>query len=229
MNPLEIQRPQDIHQSDKESILEYIKFAEEENFDGMQSIIYNSDGIQKQELVGKCAVKDLYNGFVECFNQEENHNKKEVLDKLSTHISNYNASISNIKVVGTYNNTKKYQKNNMVYYNGDSYFIISSPPTGTLPTNTTYFLKLGLKGDKGSASLGITPKGKWNASTQYNQYDYVIYDNTLYVSKTTNTNKIPSQNTSDWYIAVDYNDSVIELKESKPSYNTKGSLWMEII
>lgn len=229
MNPLEIQKPQDIHQSDKDSMLKYTKYAQEEDFDGMHDIIYDTNDVQRYELNGKCAVKDLYNGFVECFNQEENNNKKEVFDKLSTHTSDYNTSINNIKVVGNYNGNKKYVKNNVVYYNGDAYFVKSSPPVGTVPTNTTYFLKLGLKGKKGSTSLGIYPNGKWNSSIQYNQYDYVSYNNILYVSKTTNTNKIPSQNTSDWCIAVDYNNSIVSLNEFKPDYNIKGSLWMEII
>ena len=46
-----------------------------------------------------------------------------------------------------------YVVNNKVAYEGSSYVLIATPPTGThpLPTNTTYWLMIASKGDKGDA------------------------------------------------------------------------------
>ena len=226
---MNIQKPQDINQSNKQQRLDYINCAANEDYNGMANIIYNSDGTEKEELIGKCVVKDLYNSFISGFMQEENYNQSEILDTLANHLSDYNVSINNIQVIGEYDSSFQYHVNNVLYYNGDAYFTIVTPPVGTIPTNTSYFIKLGLRGDKGITSLGINKYDIWNSNTAYEQYCIVQYNNILYVSKTSNKGKVPSNNPNDWEKAVDFNKSIAWLNTTKPDYTMGGSLWMEII
>lgn len=51
-----------------------------------------------------------------------------------------------------------------------------------------------------STPLGLTNQGDWNSSTTYHVNDYVGSGGVVYVSRTTNTNKTPASNTSDWYV-----------------------------
>ena len=39
--------------------------------------------------------------------------------------------------------------------------------------DTTYWLKVGLKGEKGQYSLGVVYQGFWNSSLQYSKYDLI--------------------------------------------------------
>lgn len=226
---MNIQKPQDIHQSDKQQMIDYINYIEDENYKGMIDVIYNSDGSEKDNLIGKCVVKDFYNSFIDAFIQEEDYNQNGVLDTLQKHINNYNIYINRIKVMGTYDKTKQYYENNVVYYNNDAYFVISKPTVGILPTNTNYFIKLGLRGDKGVTSIGTTNCMVWKSNITYEQYNMVEYNDALYVSKSSNTNKIPSDNLDVWSLAIDYKIGSPEFSVNQPDSGTKGSLWMEII
>ena len=224
-----IQKPQDINQSNKQQAEDFIMYAENENYTNMNNVIYNSDGTQKTELQGKCVVKELYNGFIDGFIHDESYNQDEVINILSQHLENYDESIYNIRVAGLYNSSVQYNINNVVYYNDNAYFVINTPPIGTLPTDTNYFIKLGLKGEKGCISLGVELQGKWDNSATYKQYDMVEYNDALYVSLTSNSSLIPSENINDWCKIVDYNNSSPELNSNTPDYKTYGSLWLEII
>lgn len=56
---------------------------------------------------------------------------------------------------GNYDNTKQYEKLDVVYYEGSSYVAIQSS-IGQLPTNTTYWDKIAGKGDTGNGIASIT-------------------------------------------------------------------------
>lgn len=61
-------------------------------------------------------------------------------------------AIANINAKGTYNDSTKYVRNDIVNYNGNAYVCIVASSTGVLPTNTInwqLFVSHGAKGDKG--------------------------------------------------------------------------------
>lgn len=75
--------------------------------------------------------------------------------------------------------------NNQGMLNTDNLFI-NSP-----------WLKLDIRGEKGTMGLGINYRGIWDASFSYNEYDSVFYNNSLWACKIINQNIIP-QNGSYW-------------------------------
>ena len=229
MNPFDISRPQDIHQSDQESRINFYTAAENENYQNMMNAIYNSDGTEKPSLSGKCVNQEFYNKFIEYFLQAEDYNQSGVLNRLQNHINEYNEFISNIYNAGQYSNTKEYDINNIVIYNKKSYFVKSKPPAGTIPTNKNYFIELNLEGDKGNTSFGLYGYGVWDSEYQYPQYYCVEYNNCLWVSKSKNTNQVPTENSSYWCLISKYDKAVPYLSDTAPDYNTNGGLWLDII
>ena len=92
--------------------------------------------------------------------------------------------------VDEYDSSTQYYKNNFVVYEDEIYFCLKNS-LGNLPTDTTYWLKVGLKGEKGQYSLGVVYQGFWNSSLQYYKYDLISYNNKLYIAKKDNINVNP--------------------------------------
>ena len=116
---------------------------------------------------------------------------------------------------GVYSSKISYSKYDIVLYNEFAYMCISSNyPMGVLPTDTNYFIKLTLKGDKGESGTGLTPMGIWDANTQYYLNDLVAYNNVLWASNTSNINSKPSDESSVWYAVLSLNIVLEELKIS---------------
>lgn len=229
MNPFEIPKPQDIHQSDQEVRIAFYTAAENEDYNGMIDAIYNSDGTEKSALSGKCVNKDFYNKFIQYFLQAEDYNQSGVLDRLSNYLAQYNKSIQNISGVGEYSSTKQYEINNIVIYNKKSYFVKTKPPVGTLPTDANYFISLNLEGEKGNTSLGMNGYGVWDSTYQYPQYYCVEYNDCLWISKSDNINQTPSDNSDYWSLIIEYNKAVPYLSDVSPDYNTNGGIWLESV
>lgn len=93
----------------------------------------------------------------------------------SEDIEDFISSVSDYK--GIWSAGTQYDKYNVVSYtvNGATLWYIALQagiPVGTVPTNTDYWGVVNSKGDNG---IGMTPKGVYNASTTYSQYDLVSY------------------------------------------------------
>lgn len=92
--------------------------------------------------------------------------------------------------IGQYNSSVQYYKNNFVSYNEEIYFCIQNA-LNKVPTDTSYWLKIGLRGEKGNYDLSVVCRGLWNYSTEYRKYDLVSYKNNLYIAKRNNIHSYP--------------------------------------
>ena len=119
---------------------------------------------------------------------------------------------------GEYSSSSKYTKYNIVYYESLPYLNISSnTPIGTLPTNTTYWYPLAIRGEQGESGLGLTPRGKWNEYTQYYKDDLVSYNNVLWAANEDNIGFLPSDTSSKWYdvLSMNINFSTLKIQNSE--------------
>lgn len=71
---------------------------------------------------------------------------------------------------GDWSDTTAYEKNDVVYYNGDSYIAKTDVTAGTLPTNTTYWAKLA---DGYNHVVGVLPYS-WEAIDSSNTTGYML-------------------------------------------------------
>ena len=69
---------------------------------------------------------------------------------------------------GAYNSETTYEINDVVSYNGSSYVSLDDNNRGNLPTNTTYWSVVALKGDKGDVSKEQLDKVNANLQSQIN-------------------------------------------------------------
>ena len=122
-----------------------------------------------------------------------------------------NAIINNVLYIGEqlkvqdYNANTEYKLFNIVRYaeNGHAYmYINSTPSTGILPTNTTYWKLLvekGNKGDKGDKGISFRFLGNWDSGTSYvSNADYIdcVYANGgMYGCILDNSNQSPPNET----------------------------------
>lgn len=111
---------------------------------------------------------------------------------------------------GEFSASVKYTKYNTVKYVNNSAFetfmcIRSDTPIGTLPTDTSYWIPLTMRGEKGEPGIGLTAYGDWNSITTYPKDALVAYNNALWGAKVENTGIVPSVNaTATWYKVIDY-------------------------
>ncbi len=86
------------------------------------------------------------------------------------------------KYIGVYDPAITYAIYNTVSYNSEVYMALQST-TGNLPTNATYWLKIGsqgVKGDKGDDGVNLVYKDTYDNTYAYNINDLVIYNNIAY-------------------------------------------------
>ena len=112
-----------------------------------------------------------------------------------------------VKYIGTYSSPTKYTKYNVVNYNSQVYMCTSpNTPLGTVPTNTSYWYPLSIKGDRGEAGLGLSFCGSWSSTVTYSRDSAVTYNNSLYASLVDNNlSHTPASNSSYWSEIINFN------------------------
>ena len=136
-----------------------------------------------------------------------------------------------VKNKGEWNSGTKYTKYDVVFYpvaGGDQCFMATSTdiPIGTIPTDTSYWIPLTMRGEQGPSGIGMTPRGTWQASTSYSQYDVVSYDDQLWYALQANTGQTPYTGSSYWakfFLIPNY----IVSNQSQPQNQDTGSIWIQ--
>lgn len=114
-----------------------------------------------------------------------------------------------VKPKGTWSNTAKYTKYNTVQYKEDdaveTYMAIKTDvPVGTLPTDSNWFVRLTMRGDKGESGTGLTPRGVWNSETKYYTDDMVSHSNALWYCVSEHTGMVPNKQGSAWSFLMEF-------------------------
>lgn len=211
-------RRQDIHLSDVDLRNQFVSLFLAGDYIGAFSILNDNPQLDSKKFVAEILnmlsakimnIQDLYYTNVDDF--------------LASEVIRFQVLLDNYKRIGTYNNVTQYKLNNFVIYNNLVYLCILQPPVGTLPTNTTYWALIGLRGEKGAAGIDTSLKYAWNPSVTYNTKDVVEYDDILYVAKSANINKIPSSSV-EWEIFLEVNKRYIHT-DSVGTGLTTGDIW----
>jgi hypothetical protein len=108
--------------------------------------------------------------------------------------------IGDLQWKGTWNSGLPYAIHDTVFFNGSSYTATSATSAGDDPLN--FPAKWNVVAEKGQNGIGITIlwKNTWSSVATYNLNDAVSLNGSSYISKTSNLNKIPTSNPSDWDI-----------------------------
>lgn len=126
--------------------------------------------------------------------------------------------------------TEIYVPYNFVVYNEQIYMCIKETTAGILPTNTDYWLLIGLKGEIGATAIDTTLRYKWDYKITYSPKDVVTYNNVLYVAKNRNNNSQPDINPEDWevFMTIPRAKIIVSATEPNPDALVEGGQWWKI-
>lgn len=123
---------------------------------------------------------------------------------------------------GDYSSKNSYEKYDVCIYNSSAYLCISDSEIGILPTNTSHWVQITLRGERGESGWGLSYNGEWSSVKTYNIYSCVTYNNCLYASiyDGDNVGKTPGQSSLYWSLVFDiskfttYNNSSSNLSST---------------
>lgn len=139
-------------------------------------------------------------------------------------------------MINTYMNKKEfdstvaYEPYNFVIYNEQIYLCIQNTTPGILPTNTTYWVLVGLKGEIGATSIDVQLRYEWDYQITYSPKDVVVYNNILYVARLRNNNSQPDINPVDWevFLTIPRAKVIVSPKEPNSEALGIGGQWWKI-
>lgn len=137
-----------------------------------------------------------------------------------------------VKQKGNWNETTTYTKYDVVQYvvNGaiQSYMgAVVNIPTGTLPTNTSYYVPITLRGEQGASGTGLSVRGVWNSLDTYYVNDCVSLNNAMWYAIVENTNNTPNDLSTYWKKFADL-PTPIRVSSTQPNAQNVGDEWHQI-
>ena len=181
----------------------------------------------EQQLQGKAFVADtvikIINGII---NLQDRFNTG-VNIYLSNLASQYMMMINNLNKKGQWNPLVQYVPYNFVIYQDDIYMAIQTVPIGTLPTNTEYWLYLGLQGIDGVPGTDVIMRYEWQSNRQYELNDVVSYRGNLYVAIKSNTGIIPGSDEETWLTFLLVTEGGINVGMNPPDIQIENTIWFK--
>lgn len=161
------------------------------------------------------ALERFYISDIEPYIQQQQEDWQAIVDQFSYH--------------GEWASGTTYVTNNFVSYTSGGvtmlYIATGNPPTGTAPTNTTYWRPLTIRGQQGQSGTGLAYRESWDAGTQYNANDAVSYEGTLWMALQANQNITPGTNASYWQKVIGFEATTYPIQDTEPTNLEVGSLW----
>lgn len=219
----DIRRLEDININEVTLKQQYYNYFINENIEQAHQLINDNP-----DLKFKVINAENLNKIVEHILSLENNYFSGVENVLEKHLEKYQIDINDLIYLREYNIETQYEINNFVSYSYEIYYCFKRPPVGTLPTDTSYWIYLGLHGDNSRVSLGVKYQGNWSSSKTYNKYDMVVYQNQLFVAKENNSGENPI--TSDkWSLQMSVEEQGIFVSEEEPPTIKQGNVWIQIL
>lgn len=216
---------QDIQITDITLRNQFIDYWMNGQYDQAFAIITNNPQLDTKAFTSTC-----FTLIAQAITVLENYFFNGVTDYLTAQLTNYNAAISQFRNKSTYVAATAYVVGNFVVYNNDVYLCIQDS-TGNLPTNTTYWVYLGLQGAQGGAGIDVNLRYNWSPAVNYITNDVVLYGNILYVATQPSTGQIPSTTSSYWNEFLEMPKSKIIVSATEPTSDMlyDGLIWWQII
>lgn len=217
---------QDIHIDDNNLKNLYISYFLNGNYQAAFSLIENNP-----QLDTKAFLADYLNEISTIIFNTESDTYYSIIPYLNELEADFNTIVNQFINLQLWSSATQYKLYNFVYYNNLVYMYINEQPSvGNLPTNTTYWLEIGLQGDKGFSGVSdLNLRYDWDSTTTYQAKDVVTYDDAMWVATQSNTNQIPSEISSYWILLSKAELAEIFISDTEPSEKYEGQIWYEIL
>ena len=119
---------------------------------------------------------------------------------------------------------------NFVVYDKQVYMCLKQS-TGNLPTDTEYWVLIGLRGEIGATSINVQLKDVWDKTVSYVVNDVVTYENIMYIALKANTNVQPDTTPSTWQVFMKFPRARVIVSETEPTDEQLeiGGQWWKIL
>lgn len=217
---------QDIHLSDAQLYTLFRQYYKNGAYQEALNLL-----AQNPQLDWKGITADNLNKLSEQVYGIENLYYVDVEEYLANLLQSMQTDVDNLANLHEYDPTQQYYENNFVFYNNEAYFCIQEPPIGTLPTNTTYWLYLGLFGGKGNYGItNLTFVGPWNINTLYTTNQVVYIDKTFYWAIQSSQGQDPSTDTSNtyWSVLFTVQPQQIIVDQAQPVGLNTNDFWFQV-
>ena len=161
--------------------------------DAIKMLKTNEEQTRGKAYIAK-TITTIINGLVN-LQDKFNSNVNVFLSNLAT---KYVELVDTLRKIGEWNSVLTYVPYNFVSYQEEIYMAIDNVPINTLPTDTTYWLKLGLRGENGADGVDVNLQYKWNPEVPYKDKDLVSYDTNLYLALKDNVGIRPDMDSNTW-------------------------------
>lgn len=201
----------DVNLTLKPLVDQYYNLYNAGDFTGIDTLLSNNP-----ELKRAFWNAEKYNVLKDTVEAQGKFFKDNIYDYILQKQQEFQAEIDKFTLKGEYNPNITYYKNNWVIFNdgtGLQAFICIDDNNklgikGIEPTNTTYWYKITIKGEKGETGIGIglTFRGEYNPTTVYAKDNGVQYGGMMFASKVdNNVGNTPdlSKETDYWVKALD--------------------------
>lgn len=217
-------RVQDIQIDDLSLKNQYAQDMANGDYAGMSNLISANP-----QLDTKIFDADKINDISDSLTAQQNNYFNNVPDYMAILEETYNDLIDEFKNANEWDIGVRYTRYNFVIYNGLYYMYINQASSiGNLPTNTTYWKEIGLKGGQGAPGVGLNLRYAWSSVANYNPLDLVFYNNASWVAKATNVNQAPSATSQYWEIFVNHEPVGIESSIIQPTKRYLGQIWLKM-
>lgn len=214
---------QDIQAPDRELWSQYIQAFASGQYDQAAQILTNA------QLANKPMTKTVMNAAFDDVANLEAYYYNGVETPLAAHLAAFNQMVADLANKQEYTGGTVYAKGNFVTYNGAVYVYINDvAASGHVPTQTAYWLYLGLRGTTGRAGISLKLKYAWSSASQYQPNDAVVYKDAMYFAKTTNIGKTPDTSPDDWGVLFNLPKAQIYAQAEEPSIKYEGLIWFEL-
>lgn len=215
----------DMHLSNSELFQNYYNNVASRNISGASQIIENNEQLQNQ-----ITDSDNVNKLIERVNSNEQQIKTDVDEYLQDQLNAFQDLINQTKVAGEFNAATQYELHNLVYYQDKGYYAYKTPPMGTLPTDTNYWLEYDIRGLKGYGGLNLNYRFTWNADIQYQVMDCVVYQNKLWFANQPNKGAPPTLAHYPWLpIMMPLEPVKAQISTTQPTIAmSTGDFWFKI-
>lgn len=219
---LQMYRLQDIQLSDLTLKQDYYNEFFNGNISTAKAIVANNP-----QLASKVLSASNLNNLVNSIISLETDYHDETTETFIQYSADFQLSIDELIYMTPYSLTTQYEINNLVVYGDYLCYCKAKPPIGTLPTDTTYWVNLYLKGEKGDPSLGVNYAGAWSSVSTYAVKDMVTYNGIIYIANTINTNEIPSSS-SLWIEGASVQNQGIYVSTEVPTYASVADIYVAL-
>jgi hypothetical protein len=225
MASFEVRRWQDLSLSNRNLMQQFSQYFRGGYFSQALALIMNNDDIDSETVMPICfnmihtALKYLQNLY---------YNAVEV--KLAEDEQLFQTMLNNYINKKEYQADVQYEMYNFVVYDKQVYMCLKQS-TGNLPTDTEYWVLIGLKGEVGATSIDVQLKDVWDKTVSYVVNDVVTYENVMYIALKANTNVQPDTAPSTWQVFMKFPKARVIVSETEPTDEQLevGGQWWKIL